>query len=75
VLALLLCAKFCDTLLFSATLGRALFILSLFLLLFRDILEELLVEIFAGSLELADRLWGELGPVNRVVSISPLVGK
>ena len=66
MLALLFCAKFCDPVLFSATFGCTLFLLSLFILLFRDVLEEFLVEIFTGSFELADRLLDELGFVNNV---------
>ena len=66
MLALLFCAKFCDPVLFSATFSRTLFFLRLFILLFRDVLEEFLIKIFTGGLELADRLLNKLGFVNNV---------
>ena len=66
MLALLFCAEFCDAFLFSATFGRTLFVLSPFLLLFRDVLEEFLIEIFTSSFELANRLLNELGLVNNI---------
>lgn len=66
MLALLFCAEFCDPFLFSATFSRTLFVFSLFILLFRDVLEEFLVEIFTGGFELADRLLNELEFVNNV---------
>jgi hypothetical protein len=66
VLSLLFCAEFCDPLLFSATFSCTLFVPSLFILLFRDVLEEFLIEVFTGSFELADRLLDELGFVNNV---------
>lgn len=75
MLALLFCTEFCNSFLFGATLSCALFILSLFLLLFRDILEEFLVEILTSGFELADCLFDELGTVNSVeVAILPLIG-
>ena len=66
MLALLFCAEFCDPVLFSATFSHTLFFLSLFILLFRNVLEEFLVEIFTGRFELADRLLNKLGFVNNM---------
>lgn len=75
MLALLFCTEFGDPLLFSATLSGALFVLGFFLLLFRDILEEFLVEVFTGGFEFASGLLDELGPINNVVAILPLAVK
>jgi hypothetical protein len=76
VLSLLFCAEFRDAFLFGATLSGTLFVLSLSPLLFRGTLEELLVKIFASSLEFADCLLDESGVENYVeVAISPLAGK